>query len=347
MTSNERVGPPVTREDRSRASATTQRAERFVAEHGAAAEALGRSLADLVTEGDRFVLVLERGLHRLADPAYRDAQAWVVPGATGVVGVRSPLLQAVERPVTRALREASPAISIYLADTCSRHEAFEVRLFTLSALRRSLREDPERTWQIIRRLARRASDWVSVDSLADVVARGLLLEPFRWAEIELLVYSPHRWERRLVGSTIAELPFRLPAAERSDLRLRPALEIIGSMIGEADPDVQKALSWALRSWREVDGDGVAALLRREAETAVRTDDGARAWVVRDALTGRSADADLAAELKPRLVGIRRRPGAPDTSLAHATASAFFVHAMPDPVEMAEAPLDATPSPVTA
>jgi len=329
------------------ASEATERAERFVADHRVAAEALGRRLADLVTESDRFVSTLERGLKGLADPVYRDAQAWVVPGASGVVGIRNSLLRAVQRPLIRALREASPAVSIYLADACSRHDAFEIRLFALVPLRRSLPEDPERTWQIVRRLARRASDWVSVDALADVVARGLLLEPFRWAEIELLVYSPHRWERRLVGSTLAELPFRLPAGERPSLRGRPALSILGTMMGEVDPDVQKALSWALRSWRDVDAEGVATLLRHEAETAVRTDDGARAWVVRDALTGRTADRDLAADLKPRLAGIRRRPGAPDTSLAHATAAAFFAHAMSDRNDIAEAPLDAVPDPVTA
>ena len=84
-----------------------------------------------------------------------------------------------------------------------------MRLFSHVALRRSLAGDPERSWQVIRRLARRASDWVSVDSLADLTARGILLEPYRWAELEQLVYSPHKWERRLVGSTLAELPFRL------------------------------------------------------------------------------------------------------------------------------------------
>jgi 3-methyladenine DNA glycosylase AlkD len=332
---------------RPRTGTTTERADAFVAEHRADADALGRRLADQVTETDRFVLTLERGLGGLADPVYRDAQTWVVPGATGVMGVRNPLLQVVERPVARALREASPAVSIYLADACSRHDAFEVRLFALVPLRRSLGDDPERTWQLIRRVARRASDWVSVDSLADVVARGLLLEPFRWAEIELLVYSPHPWERRLVGSTLAELPFRLPASDRATLRSRPALSIIGTLIGDAEPDVQKALSWALRSWREVDADGVAAFLRREAEAAIATDDGARAWVIRDALSGRSADTDLAADMKPRLAGIRRRRGAPATSLAHASASAFLVRVTPGPLDRAEASLDPAPSPVTA
>ena len=62
-----------------------------------------------------------------------------MPGAVGVIGVRGPLVQAVERPVARALREASPAVSIYLADACSQHAAFEVRLFALVPLRRSLR----------------------------------------------------------------------------------------------------------------------------------------------------------------------------------------------------------------
>jgi len=330
-----------------RVSPTSARADRFVAEHLPAADALGHRLAELITESDRFVTALERGLQRLADPVYRDAQAWVVPGARGVIGVRSPLLQAVERPVARSLRTASPAVAIYVADACSRHAAFEIRSVALVALRRSMPEDPERSWQIVRRLARLASDWVSVDSLADVVARGLLLEPFRWAEIELLVYSPHRWERRLVGSTLAELPLRLPIGERTTLRDRPALSIIEALIGDADPDVQKALAWALRSWREVDPEGVAACLRREAETALETDDGARAWVVRDALTGRSADTDLTTELKPRLAGIRRRPGAADTSLAHATAAAFIVPAPPDPLDVAEAPLDPRPSHVIA
>ena len=156
-------------------SATTERANRFVAKHRAAADALGRRAADLVTEPDAFVASLTRGLSRLADPAYRDAHAWMAPGATGVIGVRGPLVQAVERPVARALRGASPAVSIYLADACSRHEACEVRLFALPCpCVGACREDPERTWQLMRRVARQASDWVSVDSLADVVARGVL-----------------------------------------------------------------------------------------------------------------------------------------------------------------------------
>jgi hypothetical protein len=62
-------------------------------------------------------------------------------------------------------------------------------------------------------------------------------------------------------------------------------------------------------------------------------------VLRDALTGAGADAALAAELKPRLTGLRRRPGAPDTSQAHAQASAFGVDRLREASERAEPPLE--------
>ena len=300
----------------------TARAEAFVAAHMPAAAALGKRLADELVDPSLFVPHLAAGLEGLADPEYRAAQTWIAPGVHGAIGVRGPLVGAIERALRGPLARSSPAVAVSLADALSRDGRFEVRLFAHAMLRRSLPDDPERSWQIVRRLARVASDWISVDALADVVARGILLEPFRWAEIEQLVYSPGRWERRLAGSTLATLPFRLPPAARPMLSGRPGLEIVGMLIGDDDADVQKALSWALRSWRQVDPAGVAGLLRGEASRAVERGDGARAWVVRDALTGAGADEALAAELRTLLAGIRRRPGAPNTSRAHEAAAAY-------------------------
>jgi 3-methyladenine DNA glycosylase AlkD len=310
-------------------SPVTQRAIALVAALLPEARALGRRLSDDLGDPQSFVAHLTAGLELLADPAYRDAQAWIAPGSRSVLGVRWPLVLAVERALRRPLAATSPALALDLAGALALAEPFEVRLFAHVPLRHSLPADPERSWQLIRHLARAAGDWVSVDSLAGVVAQGVLLEPFRWAELELLVYSPHRWERRLVGSTLAELPFRLPPAERPDLASRPGLTIIEGMIGDDEPDVQKALSWALRSWRQVDPAGVTALLRREAARARDTHDGARAWVVRDALAGASAEPTLAAELRPLLAGLRRRPGAPTTSRAQVAALAFIAGGLPD------------------
>ena len=78
-------------------------------------------------------------------------------------------------------------------------------------LRRSLPDDPERSWQLMRRLSRASADWISVDALAGLYAQGILAESFRWAELEQLVYSADRWERRLVGSTVANVAARAAA----------------------------------------------------------------------------------------------------------------------------------------
>jgi len=171
----------------------------------------------------------------------------------------------------------------------------------------------------MRRLARAATDWISVDTLADLFAQGILLERFRWAELEQLVYSDGRWERRLVGSTIARLPFQLPVGRRRELAEVPALTLIKVLLGDADEQVQKALSWALREWTKVDADGVADLLRDQTAMAVADADGHRAWVVRDALPALPA---VAPALRARLADIRRRPNAPPTSTAAAVAAAF-------------------------
>ena len=75
-------------------------------------------------------------------------------------------------------------------------------------------------------------------------------------------------------------------------------------------------------------------LRAETELAVATDDGHRAWVIRDSLS--KLDPAVADELRARLTGIRKRPGAPSTSVAAATAARFG--GLPDPTHHPEPPL---------
>jgi 3-methyladenine DNA glycosylase AlkD len=318
------------------ASPVTARARQFVAEHLPEARALGRRLGDELDDPETFERDLVRGFRSLADEDYRAAQEWIVPGIGQVIGVRAPFVAAVERELRRPLREASSATAIYLADRLSQAELQEVKHFAHVVLGRALPDESERSWQIVRRLMRRANEWVSVDALANVVAEGILLEPYRWAELEQLVYSPHLWERRLVGSAIATLPFRVPASRRDELRRAPALDLLEALIGDAEADVQKALSWALRSWYRVDPDGVAAFITREADRAAGEDDGHRAWVVRDALTLPAIPAQLASDTRARLQGVRRNAAAPSTSRAYEAARAFA--GLPDAHSLAEAPL---------
>jgi 3-methyladenine DNA glycosylase AlkD len=219
------------------------------------------------------------------------------------------------------MRRDSSTTLLEIADRLLREELLELHWLALPLLERSIGRDPEVAWQLVRAEARRAGDWISVDSLAHVAGRGILAEPYRWAELEQLVYSPSRWERRLVGSTIATIPFIDRTAGRDPSVARRGLEIIAQLVGDAEPEVQKALSWALRSLSIVDPTATAAFLAREAELAARTTDGHRAWVIRDSLA-KLPPAEAKA-LRRVVDGIRRRPGAPSTSNAARAAASFL------------------------
>jgi hypothetical protein len=299
---------------------TTARAVAFVAARRAGAEELGIQLADLVTDPDDFVAVLRRGLAGLADPEYVTGQQFVAPGIGELLGVRWPLLSAVARTFRNATRRDSPAPLLFVAERLYRETPLEIRWFAFGLLERLLAAEPERAWQLLRRGARDAADWITVDTLAHPYGRGIILEAYRWAELEQLVFSTSRWERRLVGSTIATLPFIDRHAGRQPEIATRGLGLLGDLIGDAEPDVQKALAWALRSLVLVDAPAVERFCRREAAAARDAGDGHRAWVVRDTLP--KLAPDVGAELRDALAGVRRRPGAPSTSRAAGTAARF-------------------------
>jgi len=180
--------------------------------------------------------------------------------------------------------------------------------------------EPERTWQLLRRASREAADWITVDTLAHPVGRGILLERYRWAEIEQLVFSPSKWERRLVGSTIATIPHVDRHAGRTPDVVGRSLPLLGQLMGDAEPDVQKALAWAYRTIAQLDSSATAAALTDEASVAVENADGHRAWVIREALP--KLPAEVSDTLRELLAGIRKRSGSPSTSRAADTASRF-------------------------
>lgn len=296
------------------------------------AAALGTELGELVQDPTAVAARLRNGLAALADPEYLEGQRLVAPGIGLTHGVRSPLLSATVRSFATATRLDSPSTLLSVADRLLREPELEARWFAIRMLDRTVRTDPERTWQLIRRAGREAADWITVDTLAHPAARGIATEPYRWAELEQLVYAPSRWERRLVGSTIATLPFADRIAGRAPTVSGHALPILRMLIGDAEPDVQKALAWAYRSLTIVDRDATTAALEREAGTARQTGDGHRAWVVRDVLPKlHSRDA---ARLRASLAGIRRRAGDPSTAAAAATAARFadlgLGHPIPEP-----------------
>lgn len=301
-------------------SATTTASNAFVAEHLAGATALGTRLAQVVQDPDAFVATIEDGFRALADPVYADGSRSIAPGLGPILGVRLPLMEAANKTFKRGTRGTSTSLLVDVMDRLLRRELREIRWFGIWNLERLVSTDPERTWQLLRRAARDADEWITVDTLAHPYGEGILRDPHRWAELEQLVYSPSRWERRLVGSTLATMPHVNRPAGRDPLVVRRGLALVGQLIGDAEPDVQKALSWALRTYAQLDPAAVTAFVEAEAQTARRDDDGNRAWVIRDSLS-KLAD-DTATALRASLEGIRRRPAGPSTSRAAMTAAQF-------------------------
>ena len=302
------------------ASPVTAQANAFVADRRPEAEALGRSLADVVNDPTEFARILRDGLERLADPAYLEGQRRIAPGIGALHGVRWPLIEAVKRGFREATRRDPTSNWLFVADRLLREPTLEEHWFAFGLLERLVVDDTERAWQLLRRASQESGDWITVDSLAHPVGKGILLEPYRWAELEQLVFSPSRWERRLVGSTIATMPFVDRRRGRDPEVARQGLGLINELIGDDEPDVQKALAWALRSLAGVDREATTTFLETQSETAAATGDGNRAWVIRDALPKlEPVDAD---RIRTRLDGIRRRAGGPNTSRAAEAAARF-------------------------
>ncbi|MBA3234708.1 MAG: DNA alkylation repair protein, partial [Chloroflexi bacterium] len=258
----------------------------------------------------------------------------VAPGIGALHGVRSPLLDALEQGFATATAEVRATPLLFLADRLLREAELEARWFAFDLLVRTLASETERTWQLLRRAAREAGDWITIDTLARPYATGIAAEPYRWAELEQLVYSRSGWERRLIGSTIATLSHGRYWQTVGDELAGHALPLLDQLMGDAEPDVQKALSWAYRSLAGVDPAATTTALRAQTDMAARTDDGNRAWVIRDSLS--KLEPAAGDELRDRLAGIRRRPGAPATSAAAETAARFG--ALPDPAHHPEPPL---------
>lgn len=298
----------------------SEHAATILAEREARAAGLGMALAELTGDPAAFAEALHDAFAELADPEYRAGQAYVAPGIGPTHGVRTPLQAGVRRAFDKASRRASPSELLLICDRLLREPEREARWFAISTLQRTLPAEPERTWQLLRRAAAEADDWITIDDLAHPYGKGILAEPYRWAELEQLTVSPARWERRLVGSTIATMPFVNRRLGRSQDVVANALPLLGTLIGDAEPDVQKALSWGYRSMAMVDLPATTAALEREAKTAAEHDDGNRAWVIRDSLS--KLEPDDAARLRAILAKVRRRAGAAPTSQAAELASRF-------------------------
>jgi 3-methyladenine DNA glycosylase AlkD len=277
----------------------------------AAALALGHALAESVADPEAVTAAAERGLRDLARAGDRAELLRVAPELDGFVGVAFSAVERAGRTFARETRRDSPMNTLLAVERLFNLPMLEARWLAMPVLERLVVIDPERAWQLLRRASREARDWITVDALAHPVARGVLAESFRWSELGQLVFAPSSWERRLVGSTIATLPFVDHTLGRDPVVAVRGLELIATLIGDERPEVQKALAWALRSLTLVDPEAVRSFIDREADSAVAAGDGHRARVVREALV--KLDPAFAARVRERLAHVRHRHPSPRRS----------------------------------
>ena len=79
------------------------------------ARGLGAALTELTEDPESFTRALTEGLIGLADPVYANEQERVAPGAGATIGVRWPLVHAIERVLKRPLAESSSSSTLWLA----------------------------------------------------------------------------------------------------------------------------------------------------------------------------------------------------------------------------------------
>ena len=291
----------------------------FVAEHLPEAQRPRRARSrSSIDEPERVRRRAADGLPSLADPAYAAEQERVAPGSGAVIGVRWPLVRAVERQlrarcarrssVDRALARPAPRREPTTARcACSRCRACCGAPARRPGAHLAAHAPPGRT-------ARATGS--SVDALADLCAHGRPRRavPLGRARAARLLERAHgsdassarRWRR---------LPHRAAAGARAAATLAPTRRFDAHRIAHRRrrARVQKALSWALREWtRGRRRRRRASFLREEARRAPSDRRRPPAWVIRDALT-RPADRRSAAELRatpgrrPAPAAARRRP----------------------------------------
>ena len=213
-----------------------------------------------MNEVDRVLADLDARVRRLRTPA-------------------TPDLRGVRRDVSRELREAHPGLVLGLATRLVERDGAFDRFFAyeiltshpgaLAAIR-----TPE-----VRRLGHGMDSWVDVDTFACYVAGTVWRErQIDDSEVAKWARSPDRWWRR--ASIVSTVPLNSRARGGSGDAVR-TVAICGLAVDDRDPMVVKALSWALRElakrvpdeaerFLDEHGERVAALVRREVRTKLRT-----------------------------------------------------------------------------
>ena len=196
-------------------------------------------------------------------PERREKAASYFPSSMEVLGVPVPPLRKVVRRLARALKQAPAHDVMDLARALHDvkiHEARQVA-FELIGGRPDIIAGLD--GPTVEALGEGNDNWASVDCFCVVISGQAWRDGrVKDADVRRWAGADDRWWRRT--AVVSTVPLNMKSRGGSGDPVR-TLDICGLVAADADPMVEKGLSWALRSLVPVDAEAVRAFLEEHGE----------------------------------------------------------------------------------
>jgi hypothetical protein len=185
---------------------------------------------------------IRKGLQAASDPAYRDSIARLVPGIR-TWGVRVPVLRTEAAEAAKGDPPPTFEEACALLDRFTEEGWRDEILFATFLVARFRRQIPTLPWKTVARWAERVDNWETCDQIAmGIAAPRVAAAPAEGIRgLKQLARAASPWTRRFAVATAAALNQRgrsFPAE---------TLEICELLVDEKDPNVRKAVAWAMRA----------------------------------------------------------------------------------------------------
>lgn len=235
------------------------------------------------TPADRATAVARRIERALRPHVNAERRAFMAggyaPSRLETLGVPVPAMRDVVRRFATELKAELPRVVIGVACALVDGRTSEGRQVGYELVARRKDAMALLTPTLIRRLGRGNDNWASVDGFAAHLAGpAWRLGCVPDAEVVRWAVSDDRWWRRTALASAVALNL---AARGGRGDTRRTLMIASRFVGDTDPMLAKALSWALRTlvghdpaavgtFLEAHGDRLPAIVRREVRTKLQT-----------------------------------------------------------------------------
>lgn len=203
-----------------------------------------------MTTRDRLYANLTRRLRAMGSPARAEKEKSYQKSAWQHWGVPLPHMDVAIREI---LKDVPAADRLVLSRRLWREPVWDLKIVAGRLLMAPSVPPTEPLWRFVTARMADLDGWAVADNLAPVASRCLLHDPRRLDVVEGWVSNPHLWTRR------AALVFTL-AWTRNGRNPERMLGWAGSLAGDREWFIQKAIGWWLRELSKRDGPRVRRFL---------------------------------------------------------------------------------------